>query len=530
MSYEEMSLKSFVDEMKEVTDGFHPRKFCFVLGAGASRSSGIKSGQELVKIWDKELRERNETTYQQWRAELSITDENMSSFYSQYYERRFRRCPTDGYNYIEKIMETATPSAGYVMLAHLLTKTPHNVVITTNFDHLTEDAVNYYAQNTPLVIGHEALSHYISGQPVRPTIIKIHRDLLFDPKSRSEDLERLPDSWRNALELIFANYHPIFIGYAGNDKSLMDFLTENAQKFASDEWKYPYWMLYETDKLEGRVAEFLEKSEGIYICHSGFDKVMIQLGAAFDYPLPNEETFLKDARNRYKALVDTIDALSAPPKANNIAETVSGSVEKVPETVPGPAKYAEGEDNVNQAIEKITNQSEQQRMYREASGLMRTNEYAKAAEIQEQLVKMDENNVRYHRSLAEAFFQIRDKTEDSLTEYRKAAELDPGNGDDHFYIGLLLQRTEQYEAALNEYYKASAIGPDDAINHLGIAKMLVKTNRNEEAVKEAQRALSFDPNYAPTYTVLSQALQALGRIEEAKQAAKKAEELGAKGK
>ncbi len=114
MSGEELSLKSFIGEMKEVTDGFHPRRFCFVLGAGASKSSGIKTGQELVKIWDKELRDRNKASYEQWRRELSITDENMSAFYSQYYEKRFCRCPTDGYNYIEKIMEKATPSAGYV--------------------------------------------------------------------------------------------------------------------------------------------------------------------------------------------------------------------------------------------------------------------------------------------------------------------------------------------------------------------------------------------------------------------------------
>lgn len=59
MDYEELSIGGFISEMKEVSSGPHPRKFCFVLGAGASKSSGIKSGQELVNIWDKELLERN---------------------------------------------------------------------------------------------------------------------------------------------------------------------------------------------------------------------------------------------------------------------------------------------------------------------------------------------------------------------------------------------------------------------------------------------------------------------------------------
>ena len=41
-------------------------------------------------------------------------------------------------------MENAIPSAGYVILSYLLSQTKNNVVITTNFDHLTEDAINYY--------------------------------------------------------------------------------------------------------------------------------------------------------------------------------------------------------------------------------------------------------------------------------------------------------------------------------------------------------------------------------------------------
>lgn len=60
MGHEILSLKGFINEMKDVSGGPHPRRFCFVLGAGASRTSGIKTGQELVKIWDRELCERNE--------------------------------------------------------------------------------------------------------------------------------------------------------------------------------------------------------------------------------------------------------------------------------------------------------------------------------------------------------------------------------------------------------------------------------------------------------------------------------------
>lgn len=41
---------------------------------------------------------------------------------------------------------------GYVMLSYLLTEIRHNVVLTTNFNHLTEDAVNDYKQKIALVV------------------------------------------------------------------------------------------------------------------------------------------------------------------------------------------------------------------------------------------------------------------------------------------------------------------------------------------------------------------------------------------
>lgn len=86
MSYEELSLKGFINEIKEVSSGPHPRKFCFVLGAGASISSGIKSGEGLVTIWDRELLERNEKEHIKWKKALNISEENKSSFYSKFYE------------------------------------------------------------------------------------------------------------------------------------------------------------------------------------------------------------------------------------------------------------------------------------------------------------------------------------------------------------------------------------------------------------------------------------------------------------
>ncbi len=55
MSLEKLTQAGLIHEFEDVSEGPHSSKFCFVLGAGASRMSGIKTGQELVDIWEKEL-------------------------------------------------------------------------------------------------------------------------------------------------------------------------------------------------------------------------------------------------------------------------------------------------------------------------------------------------------------------------------------------------------------------------------------------------------------------------------------------
>ena len=59
MGYEKLSLVGMRDEIAEASKGTYARKFCFFLGAGASKRSEIKTGQELVQIWDKKLEVSN---------------------------------------------------------------------------------------------------------------------------------------------------------------------------------------------------------------------------------------------------------------------------------------------------------------------------------------------------------------------------------------------------------------------------------------------------------------------------------------
>jgi len=509
MSYEELSINGFIQEIKDVSDGHHPRKFCFVLGAGASISSGIKSGQELVDIWDDKLRIRNKSSYLKWRSEYGITDENKYSFYSQYYEHYYKRYPKDGYNFLEKLMENAIPSAGYVILSYLLSQTKNNVVITTNFDHLTEDAINYYTQTMPMVIGHESLSHYISKPINRPTVIKIHRDLLFDPANTVNEVDKLHDNWKKALNTILSEYHPIFIGYAGNDNSLMDFLIEQGEAFADNRLCCPYWMLYGDEKPVGKVHDFLEKSNGYFIHHNGFDEVMFLIGRVLKIKMQSKEDFLKKAENRFKILSDSIDNFTNKLMKDNSSSAADNSTVS---------------EEIKEAVQYVTSQTDLQNMYKEVVLSYREGNYDDAVSTCKNLINLAPDNSRYHNTLGIILYKMKRYAE-AITEKQKAVELEPNNAEYRNSLGITLHALKRYDEALIEMQKAVELEPDNPEYRNSLGVTLHNMKRYAEAITEKQKAVELEPDNAEYRDAIGITLGCIKRYDEAFVEHRKAIEL-----
>lgn len=410
------SLDGFVEELFNVTYGTYPRKFCFFLGAGASTTSGIPSGQNLVRQWDEYLKKDNPKGHLRWRAQLGITNENMTGFYSDYYDRRYRDFPTDGYADIERITAAGRPSVGYLLLAQMLTQSPHNVVITTNFDHLTEDAVSRFTGRLPLVIGHENLAEFVTGQPSRPTVIKIHRDLLLEPKSASTALQTMDEKWAPALDKILSHYHPVFIGYAGNDKSVMSFLLANARRFGH-EWKKPYWMFYGDTVKSATVREFLEESDGIRMFGCGFDEVMVRMGRALKCELPE----LGEIQER------EMEAFGEVRQA--YAEIVAKPYLPMLDEVRFLRFNRHGVEATRKCVEFLNYAPEHAGGHKEYGHcLMRSGDYIGAER-----------------------------------EYRESIRLNPRYADYHRALGDLLAKLERYSEAKDEYHEAIRLNPEESL-------------------------------------------------------------------
>ena len=208
--------------LRSITDNLNGEgtRFAFLLGAGASRSSGIGTAAELARKWVKQLKEDDPEVLH----ELGISDgdeaSKMAKNYSAIYQARFGLQPADGYQEIENIITAPNvePSLGYIMLASLMLETANNLVLTVNFDRLTETALLTVFNHHAKTAFHENMLPIVRLPDRQPTVVKIHNDVFFQPMSASKDISALSGTWKKKIDEILATYNLIVLGYGGNDR------------------------------------------------------------------------------------------------------------------------------------------------------------------------------------------------------------------------------------------------------------------------------------------------------------------------
>ncbi len=290
-----MSLSGFLEEFMRVDGIVKNCSFAFILGAGASVSSGIDAGGTLTRKWIWELYDRapdkGSAKLEDWATaeNLKITNfeySNAAAFYPEIYDRRFSSQPDFGNAYLEDEMEDAEPNIGYSFLSRILTETRHKVVITTNFDNLVADALAIFTGKLPLVCGHQSLAELALPQLRRPLVAKIHNDLTLAPKSSAVETRKLSEEWEKTLKSLLEFYTPIVIGYGGNDGSLMNFLTDLEP---GDIKNGIYWCYRKNGgPPNGKISDLVGKHQGWLIPIDGFDEFMLELGERLKYGLSDQ--------------------------------------------------------------------------------------------------------------------------------------------------------------------------------------------------------------------------------------------------
>ena len=482
----EWTAVGFLDEFMRIHNTMKDRSFAFLLGAGASVTSKIPGAGTLARKWVEELyafsvEDKSTMSIENWAIaeNLGIPDfslENVPAFYPKVYDKRFGDDPESGYAYLEDKISYAEPNIGYSILAKVLEKTRHKVVITTNFDNLVADALSIYTDTFPLVCGHELLTGFVRTRLRRPLVAKIHRDLLLAPKNDPDGTSKLDERWANVLRMLLRDYTPIVIGYGGNDWSLMGFLEELEPGQIQGGI---YWCYHRASgRPDQRICNLVAKHRGRLVPVLGFDEFMLQLGERLGYkPLAGEiESRAKKRADRYRDQMEHFLKRLAQPAKDSETEK---AVRPVREALAATVKREEGwwswqlRANAESAPEK------QEAIYRQ--GLAH---FPKSVELT--------NNFAIFMG------NIRKDYDEAERLYRRALELDPNDADYTGNFAIFMKNNyKDYDEAERLYRRTLELAPDDA-NHTGnFANFMANIRKDyDEAERLYRRALELAPDNA----------------------------------
>lgn len=543
--------KHFVSRMHEEYQS--DVKFCFILGAGASVSSGIPTGLQMMSQWrDYLLQEsKNIPNLIEERAEnLGIPEEEYAHIFKLDYELksedhftlydlRFEGTSNSASTFLEEHMTGKSPSCGYYYLADLLCNTKNRLVITTNFDSLMEDALFISQSTHPLVAGHESLAPLIGNDSRRPVVAKIHRDLLYKPMNRREETQALERSWIQPLSKALSKYIPVVIGYGGGDQSLMSLLQELQLDGI-------FWCTRgEREKPSEKIQKIIEQHNGYWVPILGFDELLLQIYEKFNQEHMEHENICQKIRSMSEKNCDafqksfdkvTQDYDVSRKQVSSAAQSgdISGIV-----TAIARAEKSDSADNTDadlenellairialgatqnrgavalctDALKRYPNES---RIYNlRSTARHHQRDYQAALEDANVAIQLNPNNAQYYNSRGVTLHEMR-WLEEALKDKNKAVQLAPNNARYYNSRSMTLHEMKRFGRALEDANQAIQLDPDNAQYYDSRSATLRELKRLEEALEDETKAVQLEPQNALFYRHRALILHALGREEEA---------------
>lgn len=444
LSIKKRSVKDLADYIK-IRSGASPNYSLF-LGAGASVTSGIRTGFELVQEWREEIYTRFTTEpystpakARELLAEKHPDWYDQNNEYSSLFEKKFD-LPSQRRRFVERQVDKKLPSIGYAYLVELFESKFFDTVFTTNFDDLINEAFYQFSSDRPLLCAHDSSIKGISVTSSRPKIIKLHGDYLFDSiKSSLKETESLESNTREKLIEFTKEYGLIFVGYAGNDNSIMDVL-----KYLLKQDDYLrngiYWCRRKGDQFTPELFKLLNQDKVYWVEIDGFDEFMAELV----YELGGElslggtqkstkreqmiQSFIKDDYKLDKNDFIRNDLIKI--KKHTLTKDISSLINELSQSDADDQKIPEADfknllsidnlirtKNYNSAEEKLhrlindTNEDNiKSRYLRRLIDIKEDQKDMKSAlEFSDNLIELDEFNLSYALSKTNVFTELRDK-------------------------------------------------------------------------------------------------------------------------
>ncbi len=463
------------------------RRFCFILGSGASRQAGIMTGVDMARQWSDQLKEKyEEKELKELMTKLHIDSiEPNSKNYFGIYDLRFYPDYQTGYAYFEKELEKGIPSLGHHVLAKILAGKKHNLAITTNFDSLIEDALFIYTNEHPLVVDHESLAHFINLNIERPVIAKLHRGLYYHPFNRQEEINALAEEWKNTLKNAFMVYTPIVIGYAGGDQSLMKFLCDENVKMNG-----MYWCYWNREEPSQEIIDLVKSKNGCLVPIESFDQIMFLLSRKLGIENPEKE-MLEVTQRRIESYNQQYDEFEERIREASQKENTSNSI--IGETL-------NAIDSLNEELLKNTEKEQTpEAFFRKGNAYKRLEKYEDAIDAYTKAIELNPeySNAYNNRGLAH---KKRGKFTEAITDYSKAILIDPKYATAYNNRGVAYRILKKYAEAIADYEKAIELNPkyDIAYSNLGVAYNDLE--EYDTAIAYCNKSLELNPASAAAYS------------------------------
>ncbi len=261
--------------------------FNLLLGAGASKSSGVPLASEMIDEWRKIAHEEQGAgkDFTQWCSEQDWFGKENE--YSCVFEALYPD-PPSRQKFIETKIKDAFPSWGYLYLASIVERGRFNVIFTTNFDDLVNDALTVFLGYNPVVCAADSQVSSINITTERAKIIKLHGDYLFQSlKNTVEELRQLDPNMESKCKQFATQCGLVAIGYAGYDHSVMRVFEE----LLKDKGMFPhgiFWGVRPGSKIAPRVEQLAiahPKRFTLFQCPD-FDSFMARLHDTLKLDLP----------------------------------------------------------------------------------------------------------------------------------------------------------------------------------------------------------------------------------------------------
>ena len=332
-------------------------KCAFLLGAGCSRSSGIPTGYEIIenlrKLWylnnyancqdylkghfeiieesfnklnddfqekylkqESLLKEKVETSLEKLKINApeylkkileneddEVIKENIFAdlLYGFWFES-FSENPKERQKFIENLIDSKEPSGAYLLFSHLIANNKITNIFTTNFDDLIYDCLIRYTEIKPKVYSHNEVAQYINSYSLRPNIIKLHGDFLFENiKNTRPETGILWSNMKIKLEECLKSFDLIVVGYNGADDSVMNSLAELKSKHYG-----LIWCGRNPKEVNWRVKELINNTQNSYfVVIESFELLVFNLYNIFQENISTPD-FRTNAQKKEKEFHDFI--------------------------------------------------------------------------------------------------------------------------------------------------------------------------------------------------------------------------------